>query len=82
MFQIKCPTCGKGKVDLATLHPSLAQTLEDVRRSPGMTPPEMLYGHIGIGVTAINQRLYRLMELGLVRREPSGKAWRYFPTTK
>ncbi len=78
MFRIKCPTCGKGKVDLAELHPSLSQTLGYVAKCPGMTPPEMLHAFAGIGVTAINQRLYRLMELGLVRREPAGNAWRYF----
>lgn len=82
MPRIKCPTCGKGTIDLSDIHPSLSQTLGYVQECPGLTPPEMLNFYPAIGVTAINQRLYRLMNMGLVRREPAGKAWRYYPAKR
>lgn len=76
-MKILCSQCGAGKVELEDVHPELYEALVALKRKPGMKPAQILSHKVN--ETAMNQRLYRLMNLNLVRRERDGKAFRYYP---
>lgn len=86
-IHVSCPKCGgKGTV---TLPVSGMETIAALLLHPGATPPEIWNilrksKSNGFVVTAVNQRLGRLLKLGLVRRKPKrGHAeWSYFAVTR
>lgn len=82
MTSIKCPTCGKGKVDLGVLHPELSSTLEVLEYNPGSTATELVDYFFCVKPMAMNQRLERLRAMGLVRRDRNGKSFHYFAVKK
>lgn len=82
MTSIKCPVCGKGKVDLELVHPELSKTLWDVQCKPGWTATQLSGLYVNVKPMAMNQRLERLRAMGLVRRERNGKSFHYFAVKK
>lgn len=81
--KIICPQCdGSGMVRLSEL---LMDTLYVVRQRPGCDAKEVklcLDTTNDFHVTAFNNRLETLKELGLLTRKKCGKAWKYWPVTK
>lgn len=81
--KIKCHKCnGKGKVEL---DPILAGTIHILKELKKCTATEMFdcldrQQNLSITVVAINKRLERLREVGLVKREKNGKEFTYRPS--
>lgn len=75
---IQCPKCGGSGI--VSLPIRLHETLAVVRHLPGLAIPEMLHLLGFIKQAALSKRLMTLMDLGLVRREPNGKAYKWYPS--
>lgn len=77
---VKCPTCnGSG---FGPISDPLFEAFRFVSKHPGSTPPEVFNGIMNTSgyvphVTAINNRLETLFNLGLVVRSKWGRAWKY-----
>ena len=70
-----CQGCGK-----ETLPPSWAETLADIRKHPWSNPEEVykrMPHSADFTRSAINNRLTRLLDAGLLKRERHGKEFRY-----
>lgn len=75
-----CPTCQtEGYIALSD---GLEFTLNEVVSTPWVSASELLDRHTGISVTAINNRLEHLRELGFLIRQRRGKSWIYRATLK
>lgn len=79
MPTITCPQCGEGRIALCDVYPDLAKTIQTLYKAPGKTPAELALKFRCMNEVAMNARLRRLLDIGLVRRERDGRAWRYYP---
>lgn len=78
---IACSKCnGTGKIELPAPLLEVLTVMNDEPRKMWLVSEihKLAPNYTSFGVTAINNRLEALRELGLVTREKFGKQWRYF----
>lgn len=75
-MNVKCKRCGGSGREPVPL--ALSEILRELRVTHGASAPELLDRFPDVSVTALNNRLERLRQHGLVARKKNGRAWRYF----